>query len=204
MLRYVEVLRVGPFAALWFGSTVSAVGDALTWVALVWLVMETAGSPGAVGGLVVASTAPVIGGGLAMGVLLDRFDRRRVLVVVNAVLGCAVASVPVLAHAGLLRTWHLYGVAALYGLLKMANWAGVPSLIPALLPERDLGVVVLWNSTSGVPSGLVPTILDGALGLSGDWLDVDEDDVDLLYASRLQSTPSNAGSDASTSRAKPR
>ena len=74
----------------------------------------------------------------------------------------------------------------------------------ALLPERDIGVVVLWNSTSGVPSGLVPTILDSALGLSGDWLDVDEDDVDLLYASRLQSTPSDAGSDASTSRAKPR
>jgi beta-lactamase class C len=74
----------------------------------------------------------------------------------------------------------------------------------ALLPERDLGVVVLWNSTSGVPSGMVPTILDSALGLSGDWLDVDEDDVDLLYASRLQSMPQDAGSDASTSRAKPR
>ncbi|MGN6113681.1 MAG: serine hydrolase [Luteimonas sp.] len=74
----------------------------------------------------------------------------------------------------------------------------------ALLPERDLGVVVLWNSTSGVPSGMVPTILDSALGLSGDWLDVDEDDVDLLYASRLQFQPSDAGSDASTSRAKPR
>jgi beta-lactamase class C len=74
----------------------------------------------------------------------------------------------------------------------------------ALLPERDLGVVVLWNSTSGVPGGMVPTILDSALGLSGDWLDVDEDDVDLLYASRLQATPQDAGSDASTSRAKPR
>jgi len=74
----------------------------------------------------------------------------------------------------------------------------------ALLPERDLGVVVLWNSTSGVPGGLVPTILDSALGLSGDWLDVDEDDVDLLYASRLQSTPSSTGTDASTARAQPR
>jgi beta-lactamase class C len=74
----------------------------------------------------------------------------------------------------------------------------------ALLPERDIGIVVLWNSTSGVPSGLVPTVLDSALGLSGDWLDVDEDDVDLLYASRLQSTPETAGSEASTSRAKPR
>ena len=72
----------------------------------------------------------------------------------------------------------------------------------ALVPERDLGVVILWNSTSGVPSGLMPTILDSALGLQGDWLDVDEDDVELLYATRKAAR--DYGSDASTSRAKPR
>ena len=72
----------------------------------------------------------------------------------------------------------------------------------ALVPERDLGIVILWNSTSGVPSGLMPTILDGALGLQGDWLDLDEDDVDLLYATRKEAR--EYGSDASTSRAKPR
>ena len=76
----------------------------------------------------------------------------------------------------------------------------------ALVPERDLGVVILWNSTSGVPSGLMPTILDSAIGLpTGDWLDLDEDEVDLLYAQQrpTQATPSQAGSEASTSRAKP-
>jgi beta-lactamase class C len=73
----------------------------------------------------------------------------------------------------------------------------------ALVPERDLGVVVLWNSTSGVPSGLMPTILDSALGLSGDWLDLDEDDVDLLYASRKRSHSEPIGTDSSRARAKP-
>jgi MFS family permease len=79
MRRYRELLGNRPFAALWTGSTVSAIGDAMTWVALVWLVIEME-SVRAVGGLVVAYTAPVIAGGLAMGALLDRFDRRRVLV----------------------------------------------------------------------------------------------------------------------------
>src|SRR5690606_39533931 len=37
--------------------------------------------------------------------------------------------------------------------------------VMAMLPERDLGVVILWNSTSGLPSGLLPTILDRAIGL---------------------------------------
>lgn len=41
----------------------------------------------------------------------------------------------------------------------------------AFLPGRDLGVVLLWNSESAMPSGLLPTTLDRALGLPArDWL----------------------------------
>jgi beta-lactamase class C len=57
----------------------------------------------------------------------------------------------------------------------------------AMLPEQDLGVVILWNSESPLPSGLLPTILDSALGLNGgQWLDDDTVDgsEDLLYAER--------------------
>ena len=44
----------------------------------------------------------------------------------------------------------------------------------ALLPDRDLGVAILWNSESALPSGLLPTILAHALGLAGgQWLDED-------------------------------
>lgn len=63
----------------------------------------------------------------------------------------------------------------------------------AMLPERDLGVVVLWNSDSSLPSGLLPTILDRAIGLpSHRWLDVDPD-LESLYASDEGATPSSAG-----------
>lgn len=74
----------------------------------------------------------------------------------------------------------------------------------ALLPEQDLGVVILWNSESGLPSGLLPTILDNALGLAGgEWLDdetVDSSD-DLLYAGREGAAP--AGASASAGKASP-
>jgi len=44
----------------------------------------------------------------------------------------------------------------------------------AILPERELGVVILWNSTSAAPSGLLPTILDRALGLPQHrWLEIE-------------------------------
>ena len=36
----------------------------------------------------------------------------------------------------------------------------------AMMPSKDIGVVVLWNSESGTPSGLMPMVMDRALGLS--------------------------------------
>ena len=54
----------------------------------------------------------------------------------------------------------------------------------ALLPGRDLGVAILWNSESSLPSGLLPTIIDRAIGLPAQrWLDVEPFD-DGLFAER--------------------
>jgi beta-lactamase class C len=45
----------------------------------------------------------------------------------------------------------------------------------ALLPEHGFGVVLLWNCESGVPSGLLPTVLDRYLGKAPrDWLELDK------------------------------
>lgn len=46
----------------------------------------------------------------------------------------------------------------------------------AMLPERDFGVAIMWNGESSLPSGMIPSILDRALGLPAQrWLDVDTD-----------------------------
>jgi len=51
--------------------------------------------------------------------------------------------------------------------------------VMALMPERDLGVVLLWNGESSLPTGLLPTILDSAIGLQPKpWLDVDLEEVE--------------------------
>ncbi len=55
----------------------------------------------------------------------------------------------------------------------------------ALMPERDIGIAILWNSESSLPSGLLPTILDSAIGLPYHaWLDLPQQpgDVDVMYA----------------------
>jgi beta-lactamase class C len=43
------------------------------------------------------------------------------------------------------------------------------------LPDQDVGIVVLWNSESSAPSGLLPSLMDRVLGMPArDWLGVDE------------------------------
>jgi MFS family permease len=160
---YLSLLGNRPFATLWSGSTVSAFGDSMTWVALVWLAFERGGGA-TVSALVVVATAPVLVGGLASGLALDRFDRRRALIAVNATLALAVGSVPLWTLvAGPPPTWLLFAVAAGYGFLKIANWAGVPALIPSLVPARELNTANAMESMSFGIADVAGPAVAGAL-----------------------------------------
>src|SRR5919106_10216 len=74
-----SLLRNGRFLRLWIGQGTSFVGDAVSMVALVVLVVQITGSASAVGGALVARLLPTLASPLA-GVLADRVDRRIVLV----------------------------------------------------------------------------------------------------------------------------
>lgn len=79
--------------------------------------------------------------------------------------------------------------------------------VTALLPGRDLGIAILWNSESSLPTGLLPTIIDRAIGLPAErWLDVDTDfGADNLMADgSVPADASTRGGSASTSAASPR
>jgi MFS family permease len=105
--RYRATLAHRDFRLLWSGMTLSALGDSMSLVALLWLVYQASGSAGQLGWFVVAYTAPVAVGGLVAGSILDRFDRRAVLLADNLIRGAAFAVVPLLYHAGALAPWHL-------------------------------------------------------------------------------------------------
>jgi len=110
---YRQLFRSRHFTRFWVGFTASALGDAMTRVALVWFVYQTTGSPEAVGILLLCYTGPVLMGGLVAGSLLDRFDRGRVILVDNAIRGLAIGTIPVLYARGALTLWHLYVVAGM-------------------------------------------------------------------------------------------
>ena len=84
--------------------------------------------------------------------------------------------------------------------------------VVALMPERDLGVAILWNANSAAPSGLLPTILDRAIGVTPQrWIDSEPEpqpEEEGLYAKGLPALPeppaSAGGAEASVSNATPK
>jgi MFS family permease len=161
--RYIDLLRQRDFALLWGGATISALGDGMSFVALLWLLIERGGTPADVGLLAAVFTAPVIVGGFATGVILDMFDPRRILAADNAIRGLAMASVPIASLLGVLTTPHLFVVAAIYGLLFMTSAAGIPSLITRLIRREDLTTANAMESLSFSLSGLIGPGVAGLL-----------------------------------------
>lgn len=96
-----------------------------------------------------------------------------------------------ISSAGYALGWRTYDYAGHRVVFHGGAVQGYRGLI-AMVPELDFGVAMLWNSESSLPSGLLPTMLDSALGLpAGQWLD---DDIDpTLYA---EATPEQTGPDA--------
>ncbi len=163
MSRYLGLLRQRDFALLWGGATISALGDGMSFVALLWLLIERGGSTTDVGLLAAIHTAPVIIGGIATGPILDAFDPRRVLAADNTLRGLAMASVPIAAAMGALTTAHLFVVAAIYGLLFMTSAAGIPSLITRLVRGDELITANAMESLSFSLSGLIGPGVAGLL-----------------------------------------
>jgi beta-lactamase class C len=71
--------------------------------------------------------------------------------------------------------WRVFDYAGHTLLFHGGAVQGYRGLI-AILPDRQLGIVVLWNSESAAPSGLMPSLMDRALDLPReDWLGIEEE-----------------------------
>ncbi|EPH45214.1 MFS transporter [Streptomyces aurantiacus] len=149
MTTYARVLRSGGggFGRLWLGATVSLLGDGMTFLALSWLVIDQ-GGVGRLGLLGVCFTAPVVLGGMAVGPLLDRLDKRTLLICDSLFRAACVTAVPVAAAVGDVPTALPFMVAAVYGLLKMVPLAAFPAAIPQLVDEPDLDAANALESFS--------------------------------------------------------
>ena len=126
------LLRNSHFVKLWVGQAISFVGDAVSMVALVVLVVQITGSASAVGGLLIARFVPMLASPL-VGVLADRFDRRTILVASD------LARAVLIAGAVLVRDVQvLYVLVFLMGSARVLFNPTVRAAFPSVVGSGDL------------------------------------------------------------------
>jgi MFS family permease len=127
-----SLLKNVRFVQLWVGQGISFVGDAVSTIALVVLVVQIGGSASAVGGVLVARLLPTLASPLA-GVLADRLDRRAILVASDLVRAALVLGM-VFARDLIL----LYALAFLVGLAHTLFNPTIRAAFPSVVGGGDL------------------------------------------------------------------
>ena len=131
---YGRILKNRQFRKLWYAQFVSGIGDWLVVGFLMPLVTSlSGGSSFAVAGILIAKIIPALFFSSLTGVLVDRFDRRKVMVaadVVRAVLALVLVTTNSL--------WVIYLVVVLMETASLFFWPARNSLIPYLVSEDDI------------------------------------------------------------------
>src|SRR5690606_16578137 len=106
--------------------------------------------------------------------------------------------------AGYALGWRVYNYAGHRVVYHAGAVQGYRGMI-AMIPETDLGIVMLWNGESALPTGLLPTMIDRALGIPSEltaWLDP-KIDTNVMYATQPRLDGNAPGSTATRSTAAP-
>lgn len=130
--------RHGPFMRVWAGSTISKVGDQVTFLALPWLVLQLTHSPVQLGIVVGLENLPFLLFTLIAGVYADRWDRRTIMVTCDMLRFVALASIPGAAAAHHLTMAQIYAVAAIAGTGRVWFDVAQYALLPGILAEAQL------------------------------------------------------------------
>ena len=159
------------FYLVWFGQLISLVGSNLTSFGLgVWVYQQT-GSATTFGLIAVAAILPSIVISPLAGAIIDRHDRRRVMMAADFVAGMSTVTVALLLFAGRLEIWQILIAAAVNstaGAFQGPAWsAAISTLVPKHKLERAAG---MGSASQGIAMILGPAFagaLIGVIGLGG-------------------------------------
>lgn len=171
----------------WSTDLLGSVGHFVQEVALFWVTYEITGSAMALGLLGLCSAAPRLLLGAISGVLVDRHDRKLLLVLVQFVSAVPIIIFLAIYAYGTLEFWHLLVLEVLFGSIRAINPSAAQSILAELVPREDLmnavslytvgfnvariagpslgGVLILWIGIGGCYAAFVVTLLLSGAGM---------------------------------------
>jgi MFS family permease len=156
-------LQVPAYRRFWTTLFLSMTGTWTRATALGYLAYELTDSELSLGLISLAASAPVMISSPIAGILLDRLDRAKVLVTIQAVNLIATLSVTLLVALGRAEFWHLLVISVVFGLSIGIDYPARLSVVPALVPKPMMQSAVALNSVAYNSSGIFGPTLAGWL-----------------------------------------
>ena len=131
----------------WFGQIVSEVGDHFNNVAVLSLAISSTHSGAVIAGIMLSRAIPAVLAGPLAGVLLDRFDRKRIMIASDLVRG--VIALGFILAIGYKQTWLLYLLSALLMLASPFFTSGRSAILPSIATDEELHTANSLTQTTG-------------------------------------------------------
>ena len=150
------------FLIIWIGQAFSLVGSALVRFALIWWLTEQTQSPRVLTTATLVSMLPFIALAPFSGALVDRWDRRWVMIVADALIALLTAALAVLYWQGVAQVWHVYLILFLRSVGGVFQSPAMQASTALMVPKKQLSRVAGMNDTlTGVVNIVSPPL--GAL-----------------------------------------
>jgi MFS family permease len=158
------------FTLVWAGQLISVLTSNMTSFALtIWMFDQTE-SATAMGLMYVSFLVPFLALSPIAGAMVDRYNRKLMMMISDMTAITATAGILVLQATGHLQFWHLYVAAALQGLGSTFQWPAYSATIATMLPKeqynRANGMMSLVDSGPGVVSPILAGVLLPVIGLT--------------------------------------
>ena len=161
--------EIKDYLILWLTQTLSALGSGMTGYALVIWSYGQEGSALRTALLMVCSYAPYVLCSVFAGALSDRWNKKRTMLVCDALAAASTVVVWALIRANCLQIWHLYVINAFSGLMNTVQQPASEVATTALLPEKYYqrvgGLSYLSSSVNGILKPILATAFLGLFGL---------------------------------------
>lgn len=153
--------RIPGYPVLWLSGVAGGFGWSVSLVAVSWITLEVSDSAFAVGATFAARLMPALVLGIPLGSLVDRFDRRRTLIVMNAASAAAlliVGLVDVLGHLGLTE---LLVLSLGLGIIDMTRGTAYQSYLFDLAGPAGATNAIALGNLGGQVAGTIGSISGG-------------------------------------------
>jgi MFS family permease len=159
------------FTVVWIGQIVSVLASYMSGFALTIWAFEKTGSATILGGMNTAFVLPMLLVSPFAGALVDRYNRKLMMMVSDLGAVLATGAIFFLNAADMLEIWHLYVASVIYGVTGSFQWPAYSSAISTMVPKeqysRANGMMMLIDSGPGVFSPVAAGALLPLIGLKG-------------------------------------